>query len=259
MDVDDLCVQIGGDCSLTFSPIGRVSPGISDAAGSSEEGVLISLSADSLSEVTPAVGYARLPLPSVDNSLVPDLVWVPALPQSTGLYVDRKCPVPRWWLAWEGPFLEEHSPESIRSLGPGCAFRNTTYRASDYAAPVGDYGIPLNHPRFVERIGVPQSAGIVEFSGIQWVGKLSRDQAVTAAIHLQRDVGLMQTNVDVLDQYALSLQKAASRMIGNCLGPCMYPAEEVAAGALGPRIRRAVIQMEGMGLWRPSMDLLRLH
>ena len=126
MDVDDLCVQIGGDCSLTFSPIGLMSSDVSDAAGSSEEGVLISPSADSSSEMTPAVGYARLPLP-------------------------------RWQLALEGPFLEERSPESIRLLGPGCAFRNTTYRASDYAAPVGDYGFPLHHPRFVEWIGVPVS------------------------------------------------------------------------------------------------------
>ena len=84
MDVDDLCVPISGDCSLTFSPIGRVSSDVSDAAGSSEEGVLMSPSADSSSVVTPEVGYARVPLPSVDNSLVPDLVWVPALPQSTG-------------------------------------------------------------------------------------------------------------------------------------------------------------------------------
>ena len=89
----------------------------------------------------------------------------------------------------------------------------------------GDYDLPLHHPRFVEWIGVPQSARLIEFSGSQWVDKLSRGQVVTAAIHLQRDVGLMQTNVDVLDQYALPLQKAASRMIDNCLGPCMYPAE----------------------------------
>ena len=68
----------------------------------------------------------------------------------------------------------------------------------------------------------------------------------------------MQTNVDVLDQCALSLQKVASRMNDSCLGPCMYPAEAVAAGALGPRIRRAAVQMEGMGLWRPSLDPLRL-
>ena len=134
-----------------------------------------------------------------------------------------------------------------------------TYRVSDYEEPVGDYGLPLNHPRFVEWIGVPQSAGLIELSGRQWVNKLSRDQAITAAVHLQRDVGLMQTNVDVLDQYVLSLQKAASRIIDNCLGPCLYPAAEIAMGALGPRVRRAAIQMEGMGLWRPSLDPLRLH
>ena len=88
------------------------------------------------------VGYARLPLPSVDNSLMPELVWVPALPQPTGRVVDREVPVSRWRLAREGPFLEERSPESIRSLGPGCAFRNTTYHVSDYAEPAGDYGLP---------------------------------------------------------------------------------------------------------------------
>ena len=52
-------------------------------------------------------------------------------------YVDRECLVPRWRLAREDPFLEERSPKSIRSLGPGCAFRNTTYCASDYAGRNG--------------------------------------------------------------------------------------------------------------------------
>ena len=79
------------------------------------------------------------------------------------------------------------------------------------------------------------------------------------AVHLQHDVGLMQTNVDVLDQYALSLQKTASRIIELCLGSRGFPAEDVAAGALGPRIRRAAVQMEAMGLWRPSVDPLRFH
>ena len=163
--------------------------------------------------------------------------------------------VPRWWLAREGPFLEKRLAESIRSLGPGCAFRNTTYRVSDYAEPAGEYGLLLNHPR----IGVPQSAGLLELSGRQWVNQLSRDQAVTAAVHLQRDVGLMQTNVDVLDQYALFLQKATSRIIDNCLRPSKYPALEVEMGTLGPRVYRAAKQMESMGLWRPSLDPLRLH
>ena len=93
----------------------------------------------------------------------------------------------------------------------------------------------------------------------QWVDKLSIDQAVTASVHLQRDVGLMQTNVDVLDQYALSLQKAASRIIDLCLGPYEYPAAEITMGALGPRVRRTANQMESVGLWCPSLDPLRIH
>ena len=101
--------------------------------------------------------------------------------------------------------------------------------------------------------------GLSNGSGAQWVDKLSWDQAVAAAVHLQRDVGLMQTNVDVLDQYALSFQKTASRMIELCLGSCGFPTEDVAAGALGPRVRCAAVQMEAMGLWRPSLDPLRLH
>ena len=57
----------------------------------------------------------------------------------------------------------------------------------------------------------------------------------------------------------LSLQGTASKLIEKCLGASDFPAAEVAAGALGPRVRRASIQMEAMGLWRPSLDPIRLH
>ena len=117
----------------------------------------------------------------------------------------------------------------------------------------------MHHPRFIEWIGVPQSAGLLEISGGQWLDKPSRDQAITAAVHLLCDVGLMQTNLDVLDQYTLSFQGMASKMIELCLGSREFPADEVAAGAFGPRVRRASAQMEAMGLWCPSLDPLRLH
>ena len=259
MDVDELCSRIGVDCSPSLSPIGRVCSDVSDSTDSPGVGVLVSPLIDSSSDVAPVVDHATLPLPSVDNIFVQDMLWAPAAPQDPKLNDDREIPVPRWRLAREGPFLAEQSPESIRSLGAGCAFRNTTYHASDYATPLGDYGLPLHHPRFIEWIGVSQSAGLIEISGAQWVNKLSRDQAVAAAVHPQRGVGLMQTNVDVLEQYAPSLQKMASRMIELCLGSRVFPAEDVAAGALGPRVRRAAVQMEAMGLWRPSLDPLRLH
>ena len=53
-------------------------------------------------------------------------------------------------------------PESIRSLGAGCAFRNTSYRSPDYDAPSGGFGLPVHHPRFLEWIGVPQSTCLLD-------------------------------------------------------------------------------------------------
>ena len=108
-----------------------------------------------------------------------------------------------------------------------------TYRDSDYAVPSGEYGLPMHHPWLLEWIGVPQSASLLEIGGGRWLDNLSRDQAMAAAVHLQRDVGLMQTNLDVLDQYTLSLQGTASKMNALCLGARDFPVEEVAAGALG--------------------------
>ena len=78
-------------------------------------------------------------------------------------------------------------------------------------------------------------------------------------MQLQWDVRLMQTNLDVLGQYSLALQGTASKIIELCLGARAFPAEEVATGALGLRVRHASVQMEALGLWRPSMDPLRLH
>ena len=243
-----------GRVRYSFAQIRRDSPDIPDEGDVPVAGVSRRPSLDSASEAIPTVGYAHMPLPSVDNSVMLELVWMPPVPRPAVQAMDREVAIPRWRLAREG-----RSADSIRLLGPGCAFRNTSFCVSDYAEPVGEYGLLLNHPRFVEWIRVPQSAGLLELSGKQWVDKLSRDQAVTAAVHMQHDVGLMQTNVDVLDQYALSLQKAASRIIERCLGPCKYPKSEVEMGALGPRVRRAAYQMESMGLWRPSLDPLRLH
>ena len=142
-------------------------------------------------------------------------------------------------------------------LGTGCAFRHTTYRAEDHAAPPGGLGVPLNHPRFLEWIGAPESAWLLEMSPGQWLDTLSRDQAMSAAMQLHNDACLMNTN-NILDQYALSLHGAASKILEKTIGGVPYPTTEVAAGAPGPRARRASVQMEAMGLWRPSLDPVQL-
>ena len=78
------------------------------------------------------------------------------------------------------------------------------------------------------------------------------------AIQLHRDVCLMATNLDILDQYALSLQGTASKILVLGLASSDFSSAEVAAGALGPRVCRASVQMEAMGLWRPSLDPIML-
>ena len=162
--------------------------------------------------------------------------------------------MPRWRLAREGPFPNERSQASLRVLGKGCAFRHTTYNVEDHAPPEGGLGVPLNHPRFLEWIGAPESAWLLEMSPGQWCDTLSRDQAMTAAMQLHRDACLMNTNLDILDQYALALHGTASKILQKTIGGNPYPRAEVAAAAQGTRARRASVHMEALGLWRPSMD-----
>ena len=171
---------------------------------------------DASAEVTDANLLADSPLPPAEL-LLQDLLWVPVVsrPQDVTGHGDSRSPsrVLRWRLARGGPFLAEQSSSVIRSFGAGCDFRNTTYRALDYAAPSGAFGVPLNHPRFLEWIGVPESASLLKMRPGRWLDTLSREKAMAAAIQLHRDVCLMTTNLDILDQYALSLQGTASKML----------------------------------------------
>ena len=182
----------------------------------------------------------------------PAMITNRSLSESTG-NKDRGR-VPRWRLAREGPFPNERSQASLRVLGKGCAFRHTTYNVEDHAPPEGGLGVPLNHPRFLEWIGAPESAWLLEMSPGQWCDTLFRDQAMTAAMQLHRDACLMNTNLDILDQYALALHGTASKILQKIIGGSPYPRAEVAAAAQGPRARRALVHMEAFGLWRPSMD-----
>ena len=82
-------------------------------------------------------------------------------------------PVPRWRLAWEGPFLSDILPSDVAGFGHGCVFRSTTHRSSDYAQPCGKYGLPLHHPRFLEWISALESARLLDQSPSAWLHSLS--------------------------------------------------------------------------------------
>ena len=166
-------------------------------------------------------------------------------------------PVPRWRLAREGPFPNERSQASLRVLGKGCAFRHTTYKWEDHTRPEGGLGVPLNHPRFLEWLGTPDTAWLLDMSPGHWCDTLSRDRAMTAAMQLHRDACLMQTNLDILDQYALALHGTAMTLLQRTIGGGAFPSTEVMTGAPGAHARRVSVQMEALGLWRPTMDSLQ--
>ena len=94
--------------------------------------------------------------------------------------------VPQWRLARDGPFTNERSQASLRVLGKGCAFRHTAYSVEDHAPPEGGLGVPLSHPHFLEWIGAPESAWLLEMRPGHWCDTLSRDQAMTAAMQLPK-------------------------------------------------------------------------
>ena len=125
------------------------------SADSPDDVLLISPLVDVGTDSVPDVIRPVAPSPPIEQLFAPDRLWAPVAVPSPAIDDRREIPVPRWRLAREGPFLVERSPESIRSLGAGCAFRNTSYRCSDYDTPSGEFGLPVHHLRFLEWIGVP--------------------------------------------------------------------------------------------------------
>ena len=152
----------------------------------SEVVVVAPSTGDVIPDVMDAAALADSPLPTEGGQLADSPLNLIA----TGLRGDRRFPgrVPRWRLAREGPFLAERSSTALRSFGAGCVFQNTTYRTSDYASPSREFGVPLNHPRFLEWIGVPESASLLEMGPGEWFNTLLRDKAMDAAIQLHQNV-----------------------------------------------------------------------
>ena len=95
------------------------------------------------------------------------------------------------------------------------------------------------------------------FSPMTPAHEVASDSVGSPEVGLLVDIGT-DTAVDVR-QPVSPLPSIENLFLQDILWAREFPAEEVAAGALGPRVRRASVQMEAMGLWRPSLDPLRLH
>ena len=112
------------------------------------------------------------------------------------------------------------------------------------------FGVQLHHPRFFECIKAPKSARLLGCSLAEWVQTMDRQDAMAAALQLQRDADLMTSNW-FLGQYVTSLNQMSSEVMCLAFGPKLFPSEVVNVVAPVPWVHRAATQMTAVGLWRP--------
>ena len=116
----------------------------------------------------------------------------------------------------EGPFDVDTTPMDtedsplINTSMPGCPYRMTSYTGTAMVDADTRYGLQLHHPRFLEFIGAPESARLLNQSPSFWVDRLGQESAMAAAVNLQRDAGTVR-NVVASD---------VSRNVEHWCGPC---------------------------------------
>ena len=96
--------------------------------------------------------------------------------------------------AYTSPLDTEDSPLATTGL-PGCPYHITSYTGPTVADTNPAFGMQLHHPRFLEFIGAPESARLLYHSPMFWVDRLGEEDAMAAAVNLQRDAGIMLSNL----------------------------------------------------------------
>ena len=75
---------------------------------------------------------------------------------------------------------------------------------------------------------------------------------MAAAATLQQDAGVMLSNLQILSQFVMALNRLSFSMMALGLGRSVFPGAEVDALAPAPRAHRAAPYMSAMGLWHPQ-------
>ena len=90
------------------------------------------------------------------------LLYYSAIDSPAGLPGARsRTHVPHWRFVWEGSFLSELGQSDVGGFDQGCAFRNTTYRPSDFAQPSGKYGFAAAPPEVSRMDRCPEVCSLV--------------------------------------------------------------------------------------------------
>ena len=79
---------------------------------------------------------------------------------------------------------------------------------------------------------------------------MGRDRAMSAALQLQHDAGLILSNLQVLGQFVTSLNRMSSEVMRLAFANEPFPTEAIQSVAPSHRVCRAAHYMSAMGLWR---------
>ena len=122
------------------------------------------------------------------------------------------------------------------------------------AGPIGTAGLSVpflgvrqNHPHFLELVGAPESARLLDCSPSFWLEELGKEQVMAAAINPQRDAGVMLSNLQILSQFAMAMNRMSFSMMALGLGRSLFPRAEVDALAPAPRAVQAASYMSATG------------
>ena len=152
------------------------------------------------------------------------------------------------------PTVTAEKARVVKSGLPGCPYRFLESRELPFTDGKPAYGLQLHHPRFLELVGAPESARLLDSIPSLWVEELGKEGAMVAAATLQRDAGVILSNLQILSQFAMALNRMSFSMMALGLERLLFPGAEVDALAPAPRTHRAAPYMSDMGLWHPQRN-----
>ena len=194
--------------------------------------------------VEPSVMPALYPVPPIVEKMVPGSVEG----SPTGEPVAApSLSMPD--LSREGPF-DVHRDTSRSGASPrvldslrGCQYRMTSYDEDTSSSEFNPaYGIHLHDPLLLEYVGAPESARILSLSPEYWLHYMGHERTLSAALQLQHDAGLILSNLQVLQQFVISLNRMSSEVMRVAFDREPFPSEAV---------QTVAHYMVAMGLWRP--------
>ena len=118
-------------------------------------------------------------------------------------------------------------------------YRMTSYTGTAMVDADTTYGLQLHHPRFLEFVGAPESARLLNHSPSFLEDRLGQESAMAAAVNLQRDAGFMMSNLQILAQFVMSLHRMSAEMLSIGVDHVVFPVEEVDKLSVMPRAPRA--------------------